>query len=316
MAIETDSELVAAEEATQAEEQSESLEDETSQESDLDEEESEQGSEDEEEEESEDDSEDEESDEEEDDEEEEEEKPKKRKSGFRRRIDKLNKRAMEAQHEAEYWKKEALKNASKQEQSPKEEAPEQKFRFDEPAPDEDNFDTYEDYLDARSEWKFRELKAKENFEAKKTQANNAIVETLQNYTKAVAEYKNSVEDYDEVVAEVNDIIVNPHLEMEILNSKNGPELSYALAKNRSEFEKINKLQGAELIRAIGRFEAKYLDESQSSSKKPIVKSKAPKPVSKIGTKGKGSKKSIYDPDLSQREFERLRAEQEKQRRAY
>jgi hypothetical protein len=64
-----------------------------------------------------------------------------------------------------------------------------------------------------------------------------------------------------------------------------------------------------MARAIGRLEARIELKYDTSSSKKVSKSKAPKPLKKLGTKGKASVTDIYDPNLSQSEYERLREKQ-------
>lgn len=232
------------------------------------------------------------------------EKPKK-KSGFKRRVDKLNLRIAEKERELEYWKSQALKGAGTEK---KEEvaAKSDKSASDKPKPED--FETHAEFVDALTDWKIEQRdKAKEeqSQKAKLKTEHEKIVESHQARVKAFAE---KTDDFEDVLESVDDVVPSPAVENLIVSSENGPELMYELAKNREEFLRINKLPPLQAAVAIGRLEAKL---QKSSEEKPIKKiTKAPKPITPVGTKGSVVEKSIYDPNISQKEYERLRAKEE------
>jgi hypothetical protein len=94
----------------------------------------------------------------------------------------------------------------------------------------------------------------------------------------------------------------------LVQSENGPELMYELAKNREAFERINKLTPLAAARELGKFEAQF--KKANSNEKPEKKiTKAPPPIAPVGKRATAVKKDIYDKDLSFADYERIREEQ-------
>lgn len=235
-------------------------------------------------------------------------KPKK-KSGFKRRIDKLSARVAERERELEYWKAEALKQKQATEPA--------KEQVNAPAPqgkpNPDNYDSHAEYVEALTDWKVEQKYLAQKQEEEKNRAMTEQQKAYHAHVERVKSFSEKVEDFDEVIASVDDIPVSVPIQNLIVSSQNGPELMYELAKNKEEFARICKLPILEAVFEIGAIKAKIA--SKNSEEKNTTKkiTAAPAPVVPVG-KGKASiVKSIDDPNLSQSEYERLRAEQMKKR---
>jgi len=247
---------------------------------------------------------------EDDDEDEKPQKRRRRKSGFQRRVEKLNKRIADKEREIEYWRQQALKEGSGQEADSEE--PEAKAKADtSDKPQSDDFESHEDYLEALVEWK-AEQKLKERESQLAEQKAKSEQEQLVNaHNERVQKFMETHDDFMDVLEEVDDVQMPFHVQEVILQSDNGPELMYNLGLDRDSFEKICELNPVAAARELGRFEAKIESKSKSPSaqKKQARKTRAPKPIRPVGSKSsKATTKSIYDPDISQAEYERLRAE--------
>jgi len=233
-------------------------------------------------------------------------KPKK-KGGFQRRIDKLNAAKADAQREADYWKREALKKNATEPAKSEVESKVEKTADGEPKADD--FENHSDYVRALAEWiadtKIRERDAKEA----KAKLENEHQQKLNTHYAREKAFADKTPDYLEALEEVDNFSsASPALSQLVVDSENGPELMYALAKNREEFERINSLPPLAAARELGKFEAK-LNAKPSEETKPEKKiTKAPAPIAPVGSKGGTVEKSIYDAEnLSQREYEELRA---------
>lgn len=247
-------------------------------------------------------------DEDEDDAAEEGEKSKKR-NGFKRRVDKLNKRIAEREREVEYWRNIALKAKSQEPQQEKPQAPKQIDTSKKPNPDD--FETHEEFIEALTDWVEQKLKEHQSrMEAESIQSERR--QMLEAHKARVKEFAAKHEDFDEVMEDVADVPVGPALYEIVVASEVGPQVLYELAKNRSELERINSMPA----HLVGLEVGKLIATISSSETKPKKKqtTKAPKPLSTVGGKSTGSvAKSIYDPNISFKEYERLRAEQERRR---
>lgn len=246
-------------------------------------------------------------------------KPKK---GFKKKIDRL---AKENSHkdliisakdqEIEHWKAQALKGQEKSNVQGKSSKAEQSTEASTKpkAPKPVDFETHEEFLEAQdayvdklTDWKLEQQEAKKAKAAKETEVKSQYEKQREAFAQKTNEYRKSIPDFDDVVSEVDDIPPSPAVHDAILTSENGPQLVYELAKNRAEYERINALSPIAAARELGKFEARFIKDS---SQKTVKTTKAPAPISPVG-KGTGSvgKKSIYDPNLSQKEYEKLREE--------
>lgn len=173
-------------------------------------------------------------------------------------------------------------------------------------PKADDFADHEQFVEALTDWKIEQKEVKRRVdEAKVSQQKQ-----LESYVAKKNEFAEKHDDFDEIVESVNDIPMSITVHQLLLEDGGKPELAYELAKNRDEFKRICSLSPLAAAKALGAFEAKLGVHEKPEPKKLT---KAPKPIAPVGTKAK-SDVSIYDRDLSQRDFERLREEQIKSQR--
>lgn len=228
------------------------------------------------------------------------EKPKKR-GGFKRRIDKLNSRLSAVEQEREYWREQALGKK----QTPEPTKPQPK----DGRPNSDNFERHEDYIEALAEWKTEAKLAERDKVAKEEKLKQEYQKSLDDHLARVKKFTKTHNDFEDVISDVDDIPMSLAVRDIILDSDNGPELMYELAKDREEFERICSLPAFTAARELGKFEVR-LQKSAESKGKLKTKTKAPPPITPVKSKSTGlSNKSIYDKDLSQREYEKLREKQ-------
>lgn len=217
----------------------------------------------------------------------------KKKNGFERRVEKLNRKATEARLEAEFWKQKAMGNA------PQETAQAQATQNRKP-----QFADYNDidqFTEALAEWKVDQKLS--NYEA--TQKQKTVEHT---YVTRKQEFEKANADFAEVLEDVAHVVFNQGAMTFITESDVGPAIAYELGKNPDEAERISRLSAVRQIAELAKIEDKL------TQKKPEVKvSKAPAPIKP--TTGKGAVKTldINDPNISFADFKRLRAEQTKRK---
>lgn len=234
-----------------------------------------------------------------------EEKPKK-KGGFQRRIDKLNSKISAKESEAEYWKKLALDGAGKK---PVEEVESKQESNTEGKPSVDDFDDYSNYIEAIADWKaeqkFREFESKREAD----RVANDRKQVFSAHAKRVESFAEKTEDFQEVIESVDDIHASDTVQEVIVSSENGPKIMYELAKNREEYARICKLPPLSAARELGKIEAR-LDSKPPEKSKPKKVTKAPEPITPVGSKGGRVDKSIYEAEnMTQKEYEAARAKQ-------
>jgi len=238
------------------------------------------------------------------------EKPKK--SGSQRRKEKIEKQRLEI----EFLREQLLKTAPQKADQSVQEKPVQKAEG-KPDPNDPKYENYEQYLADLVDWT-----AEQKLTAKERKANEeklkAEIETkTETFKTRLNEFAEKHEDYDDVAESVADVRIPLTLWNHIQESENGIELWYQLAKTDvAEYKRICSLPPSQQMIAVGKFEAR-LESQKSTPQKETKVSKAPAPISPVGAKSSGSvKKSIYDPNISQAEFEAVVREQEKRRSAW
>jgi len=227
----------------------------------------------------------------------------KKKGGFKRRIDKLNGKLSAVEQERDFLRAQVLKN-----QSPETPKPETTV-VAEGKPKADDFETHDLYVEALTDWKLEQKLSARDAKQRESQVKTQVQKSIETHMGRVEEFKKSHADFGELMEDVDDIPISITVQQVILESDNGPELMYELAKNKDEYKRICALPAIAAARELGKFEAKYL-KSDSSEKIEPKTTKAPTPIKPVKSNATGSgKKSIDDPNLSQREFEKLREEQ-------
>ncbi len=226
-------------------------------------------------------------------------KPQKKRSGFKRRIDKLSKRLTEKEAETEYWKQEALK---KNQQAPEKSEASLPQAASEGRPDPDSFDLHEEYVEALTEWKLEQKLQEREVRERQERAKSEGESIFSAHMNRVDQFRQAHDDFDEVIEDVSSIPVPSTIQEAIITSENGPELMYQLAKNPEEFERLCKLSPLQAARELGKFEAKL---SQSSLKKPETKkTNAPPPINPVGSKATKSTRS--PEEMSFQEYKKWR----------
>jgi hypothetical protein len=240
-------------------------------------------------------------------------KPKK-KGGFQRRIDKLNARYTAAQQEVEYWKQQALKGAgSDQKPETKVETPKEAKSDGEPNPDA--FDSHAEYVEALTDWKIEQKEKAAKEQARKSELETEQQKLMQSHHNRVKAFAEKTPDFRDVVNEAlaDGADLSPTIESLIVGSDNGPEILYALVKDREELDRLNKLGPIAAARELGRFESKLTAKSQQATEEKPKKltTEAPKPIAPVG----GTKTTVTKnpEEMSYQEYERHRREQLKRK---
>ncbi len=244
----------------------------------------------------------------EDDKESEEEKKPKKKGGFQKRIDRMNQKLSAIERENAELK--AKLTTNKPDESGKATA---KAADPSDKPKADDYDSYSEYVEALSDWKADQRDKAREAKEKASSEKSAFETKMADYAKRIDDVKAKNPDFQDLIDELDDdgVRLAPDLVHSLLDSEYGAEISYELAKNRKELERINALSGPAVARAIGRLEAKFSTDS-SQEIKPKT-SKAPPPLKPVGGKTGSVVKSINDPNLTFAEYEKLRLAEMKKR---
>jgi hypothetical protein len=226
----------------------------------------------------------------------------KKKGGFQKRIDKLTREKAElearlagqtpAAKPAEVAKPEPVKAAETGK------------------PESRNFETYEGYVEALTDWKLEQkdvakAKAAADVEAAKTAKSNA-----DKWNEQLKDARSRYDDFDEIA--LADVPISEAVHNAIVTTEHGADLAYFLGQNPAERERINKLAPVAATLALGRIMASIEAEASASDdatdetpvdKKPKV-SAAPPPIRPLGSKSATAGKRI--DDMTSDEFRKAR----------
>jgi len=196
-----------------------------------------------------------------------------KKNGVQTRIDELTRKARDAERRADYYERLATANTA---QNPAEGAAE---------PTVDQFEDYGDYVKAIARW--------EVAQTTKTIARDAALGAAQNerkanYAERLAETRQAIPDWDEVMAKAENVEVLPHVAEAVLDSERGPEIFYHMAQNPGFAERLNGLSPTRAALEIGKIEA--------SLTAPRRQSQAPAPITPITT-GSTTKVNLNTADM-------------------
>lgn len=159
------------------------------------------------------------------------------------------------------------------------------------APKREDFASYEDYLEARADWK-AEQKAKAIIEQRErerveAEARKQAETKAKTWQQRLKEAEKEIEDIHEILEDSEAPLTQPMLEA-ITDSDIGPKIAVHLAKHPEEAERIANLSPIAQVREITKLETKLSAEPQPPKKEP---SKAPDPITPVGGKaGKVSDK--------------------------
>lgn len=191
--------------------------------------------------------------------------------GVQPRIDELTRKHREAEREAAYWR--GVAEAKK----PAESAPAAAEK-----PKKDDFESYEDFVEALTDYKARQIANAAVAEAETKRTAKTAEQTRQDtWNTRQEEARKVIPDYDEVVASSNIPIAN-HVGAELLENEHGPALAHHIALHPEVAEKLNSLSPRQVVREIARLETEIAKTAPAKTGSPAkTPSKAPAPGSHV-----------------------------------
>lgn len=157
-------------------------------------------------------------------------------------------------------------------------------------PRRDQFDTYEAYLEARTDYradkKVEERLAKQREEETRTRTEAEQRKQAETFRAKADKFASTTEDFHEVM-EASTAPLTREMQRAIVSSEDsGPAIAYHLAKNPEEAERIAALPEAIQAREIWKLESKL------QTQKTAVPSKAPAPIDPV----RGKTTGVDDPE--------------------
>lgn len=229
---------------------------------------------------------------------------KRSKGGFQRKIER-------AEQERDFWKEEALKSRpAKPDNTPEPQ------EADEKPPSQDDFDSFDEYLRADARYHAKEA-AEKALSARDEKQRNADLKKARDgqisaYRDRMSKAKEKIGDFEQVVSE-SDAEINDAMRDALVESEQGPEILYYLAKNPDKASAMTQMGLTALNREIGRIEA--LLETQAQDPNPASPSqndrkatKAAAPFSPVNS-GQSNDGLAYRRDMTQSQYEAMRKRQ-------
>ena len=174
-------------------------------------------------------------------------------------------------------------------------------------PKRDQFGTYEEFIEARADWRGGQAAEKALKEAIKRENESRNQEAQQKqareWTGRIDSARDEIEDFDEICSE-SDAPVTQAMSSAIMESDVGPKIAYYLAKNPGEAEKISKLSNSKQVAAIVALEEKV-------SKPVKTPTKAPAPINPVGKNASTDSEIPSDKDDINTWMRKERARMEK-----
>lgn len=192
--------------------------------------------------------------------------------------------AAKAAQMAAYWENEAKKPRDQKVET-KVEEPAKVEAKPTGEPKQDAFDTYQEYVEAKMDWKFQQAEEARERKAAEASTKAAIQNTWTAYAEKERAFIKDTPDYQAKVDAIKEagIKFSPIVESRIIESGN-PELAYELMKDVDEFKALNAMPANDALEHIGIVKAQLRAKSSTVKTEKVVELKQPKPVSTVGSK--------------------------------
>jgi hypothetical protein len=172
---------------------------------------------------------------------------------------------------------------------------------------------YEDFTKAQALWAAREAMRERETATSKQTAEAQMKQNWDAHNTRVAEAQGKYDDWDEAAAAIGSAAVPQAVGLAIVEMDNSADVLYHLAKHPEELEALQKMSSIRQVAEIGRLSAALLP-SKTESPKTKPTSKAPAPITPVGSSSSTTPKNLDDPNISVDEFVRRRNLAERNRR--
>jgi len=232
----------------------------------------------------------------------------KKKSRYQARIDELVRDRELEKEEKDQWRQEALKLAREREKPQIKPEEIQVDIADLPLPKLENFDFDEDNYRAALVERAAIIALRK--ERARDQQREAISRQSEEERKLAAwqnEGRAKYADFD--VALAGNVPVTDQMKIAIMGNERGHDVAYFIGKNPNEAMRIASLHPIEQTVEINKLAKKLANQ-----KRPKTESTAPSATSPVGDREVVAKEvNIYDPNISFKDYERIRMKQERER---
>ena len=214
----------------------------------------------------------------------------------------LEDRKKKAEQDAIYWRRqkaEARKDYFKQPETPPAQA-EKAEQTDLQRPDPSQFNDYDKYVDALTDYKtdqkLAQWRREEEIKAQDETTQKRAARLQQGINKGYEKY----DDFEDVAMDPA-VPITPMVTEILAESDNPADIAYYLGKNRPEAVKISRMTTIAAAREIAKIEAKLSAEPPPGPTPTKKTTAAPPPINPVGGSSAGPTKPLED--MSQKEYE-------------
>jgi hypothetical protein len=173
------------------------------------------------------------------------------------------------------------------------------------APKRADFKTDAEFEEAVFDWRYKVRRAKEEYEAQQNAAQLEQKETLSNYQKSIAKFRDGLEvdDWKETIDQA--IPMWSGVQLAIIRLENAPQVAYYLGKHPDVALKLAEMNELAAIMEVGRLADKLAGKrptaaasSETEREKPKPRPRLPEPVAPLSTAATAS--ALTSKDAAQK----------------
>jgi hypothetical protein len=224
--------------------------------------------------------------------------------GVQKRIDK----AVKAQRDAERERDELKAKLGNQESRPaKETAPPVETKAEAKAkPEAKDFETYETYVEALTDWKLEARETQRNQEQAERTARESQQKIADSHAGRIEKAKERYQDWDDVMTAANSMPITREIHAAIVESDFGPDIAYHLATHPDDVKRIAALPPLRQIAELGKLEVQFEKPANAAThNKEPQKKPLPKPAATVGGSAGAKNPDLADPDIDMATFKRI-----------
>lgn len=173
-------------------------------------------------------------------------------------------------------------------------------------PKREDFESLEDYLEAKADWKVEQKLSEAERRRQEAEAVREAENRQRQYTETweqrASKAAETYPDFDEVVTRNEDLPITPVMAQAIQGAENGTDVAYHLGKNPKEAARIASLDPVLQVYELGRLSTAL----QKPAEKPV--SQAAPPIEPVRS-GRSSRNDIYEDGISVEEYIKRRKAQ-------
>jgi signal recognition particle GTPase len=177
-------------------------------------------------------------------------------------------------------------------------------------PRQDQFESYEDFTRALTRYEVALARDEEQAKFRQWQAQEQQRQVAQSWQERVGSFKQQAPDFDDVLAATDHIQLHPAMQQMLMQSKVGPQLAYALAQDPETLEEIAQLDPMEARYELRRMERELRRAKPPQQQKPTPQiSKAPQPIVPVAKGANGNGPRTLDDAQDYQQYKAMREAQ-------